>query len=137
MDFEFVIPKRPVSLQTRKRNSLNNWKSYVRSEVAKSWKDDIVRHVALHLTLIFLYDTAPLDIDNIVKPIQDALVGLVYEDDALITDVSAHRRHVLSLYSADGVYPVKYPELLIRAILAQRECVYVRIRNRRLLEDYL
>jgi crossover junction endodeoxyribonuclease RusA len=137
MDFEFVIPKRPVSLQTRKHNSLNNWKNYVRSEVIKTWQGDMVKDANLHLTLVFLYDTAPLDLDNIVKPIQDALVGLVYEDDALITDISAHRRRGLSLYREDGNYPAKYPDMLIRAIMSQQECVYVRLRDRGLLEDYL
>ncbi|MBV9499830.1 MAG: RusA family crossover junction endodeoxyribonuclease, partial [Acidobacteriaceae bacterium] len=46
----------------------------------------------LHLTLVYLCDVAPPDTDNIVKPIQDALVGLIFSDDALIADVESHRR---------------------------------------------
>ena len=33
------------------------------------------------LTVLYFYDEAALDIDNILKPIQDALVGIVLEDD--------------------------------------------------------
>ena len=132
MDFEFIIPKRPVSSQTRKRNSLNNWKTYVRTEVAKTWKGDPQLNINIHLTLIYLYDTDPVDIDNIVKPIQDALIGLVYGDDVLVTDISAHRRLLSGTFDL-----AKCPKLLIQAILSGNECVYVRIQEAGLLEDYL
>jgi crossover junction endodeoxyribonuclease RusA len=92
VNFEFIIPKRPVSSQTRKRGSLNAWKSFVRTEAAKHWVNPPVTGISLCLTLVYLYNLDPVDVDNIVKPIQDALVGLVYDDDVLITDVSAHRR---------------------------------------------
>jgi crossover junction endodeoxyribonuclease RusA len=132
MDFEFLIPKRPVSSQTRKRGSLNAWKNYVRGEAAKTWQGEPRVDINLHLTLIYLCDTDPVDIDNIVKPIQDALIGLIYGDDVLITDVSAHRR----LFSGLRVSP-KYSELLLQAIVLGKECVYVRLQRAGLLEDYL
>jgi crossover junction endodeoxyribonuclease RusA len=137
MDFEFLIPKRPVSLQTDKRDSLKNWKKYVQTEAMKTWQAEFTRDLGLSLTLVYFYNKDPLDIDNIIKPIQDALVGLVYEDDGLITDISAHRRHVSALYRNDDNYPAKYSALLVRAILSQNECVYVRVRDSALLENYL
>jgi Holliday junction resolvase RusA-like endonuclease len=36
---------------------------------------------------IYLYDEVVLDADNIIKPIQDALIGLAFLDDALVTDI--------------------------------------------------
>jgi crossover junction endodeoxyribonuclease RusA len=137
MNFEFIIPKRPVSSQTKKRNSLNRWKNYVRAEAEKHWQGELSKDVALHLTLGFFYKEDILDVDNIVKPIQDALVGLVYEDDALITDLLAHRHRVSALYREEESYPVKYSDVLIRAILLQSECVYVRVQDAGLLEGYL
>lgn len=137
MNFEFIIPKRPVSSQTDKRNSLNNWKKYVQAEAAKTWQGEFTRDLGLSLTLVYFYNKDPLDIDNIIKPIQDALVGIVYEDDALITDISAHRRHVSALYRNDDAYPTTYSDLLIRAILFQHECVYVRVQESKLVENYL
>lgn len=132
MNFEFIIPKRPVSSQTRKRGSLNAWKNYVRAEAAKHWKDDPVTGINLCLTLVYLHKTDHVDIDNIVKSNQDALIGLLYDDDVLITDVSAHRR------TFSGTFDVaKYPERLIEAILLGNECVYVRVQRAGLLEDYL
>jgi crossover junction endodeoxyribonuclease RusA len=132
MDFEFIIPKRPVSSQTKKRNSLNKWKSYVRAEAKKTRQGEPQTGINIHLTLIYLCDTEPVDTDNIVKPIQDALIGLVYGDDALVTDVSAHRRPLSGTFDVS-----KCPELLIQAILTGDECVYVRVRRAKVLEDYL
>ena len=77
MQFDFLIPKRPVSLQTRQRSKLQNWQAFVRAEALKTWVGNPYSG-NIHLTLVYLYDTDPVDTDNIIKPIQDALIGLVY-----------------------------------------------------------
>lgn len=77
MQFEFLIPKRPVSLQTKNKKNLQGWKSFVQAEAAKTWIGKISSGIDIHLTLVYLYDSDPVDTDNIIKPIQDALVGLV------------------------------------------------------------
>ena len=86
----------------------------------------------LHLTLVYLFDEAPPDTDNIVKPIQDALVGLVFSDDALVADVESHRR------SLNGAYDLTYlPPLVTAGIFSGRECVYVRVSTSLPLEEYI
>ncbi len=86
----------------------------------------------MHLTLVYLCDDTPVDVDNIIKPIQDALIGLVYEDDLLIADVESHRRPL-----ADAFDITNYPPLLVKGILSGKECVYVRVSNSQPLENYL
>ena len=54
MYFDFLIPKRPVSLQTRKTANLQAWKQYVRNEAAKIWTGQILSGKDLQLTLISL-----------------------------------------------------------------------------------
>lgn len=44
------------------------------------------------LKVTYFYDTVSLDVDNIVKPIQDALVGLVYIDDGQVSDILSRKR---------------------------------------------
>lgn len=131
MQFEFLIPKRPVSLQTRQRSKLQNWQEFVRAEASKTWVGTAYSE-NVQLTLVYLYDTDPVDTDNIIKPIQDALIGLVYEDDSLVTDVDAHRRSLSDTFDADLC-----PLLLLRGIISGNECVYVRIRLAKTLESYL
>lgn len=62
------------------------------------------------------------DINNFVKPVQDALCGVVYADDVLIRDVAAHLR-LFGDFRAVGQLPAK----LADAVLDGRECVYVAI----------
>lgn len=44
------------------------------------------------LRIIYFYDEINIDVDNIIKPIQDALKGLVYIDDEQIIDILASKR---------------------------------------------
>ena len=132
MQFEFLIPKRPVSLQTKNKKNLQGWKSFVQAEAAKTWTDKISSGVDMHLTLVYLYDSDPVDTDNIIKPIQDALVGLVYDDDLLITDVESHRRPL------SGTFDVALcPDLLLHGLGLSHEFVYVKVCYAESLESYL
>ena len=46
------------------------------------------------LTVTCFYRAADFDVDNIVKPIQDALIELVYFDDSQVTDVLSRKRNL-------------------------------------------
>ena len=81
---------------------------------------------------MYLCDDSPPDTDNIIKPIQDALVGLIYEDDSLIADVDSHRR-----FLSDPLDLTSLPSLLVDGALIGKECVYVRVSRSKSLESYL
>ena len=133
MEFEFLISKRPVSLQTKNRANLQNWKRFVRTEAERIWGTKPAPGEAnLHLTLVYLCGDAPVDIDNIIKPIQDALIGLVYDDDKLVCDVQGHRRHLQGTFD-----PIKLPALVMQGVLEGQECVYVRVVESVDLEELL
>ena len=40
----------------------------------------------------YYYDWAPLDVDNMAKPILDALKGVVYSDDDQVSDLISRKR---------------------------------------------
>ena len=130
---EFVIPRRPISLQIRNRSRLREWKEYVADVARELWtKGCPVSVDNLSLTLVYLSDEAPLDVDNIIKPIQDALVGLVLQDDALVCDVRSHRR------MRTGTFDVaRLPVTMLEALNLESECVYVRVGLAPDLEDVL
>ena len=48
------------------------------------------------LTITYFYDSVSMDVDNIPKPISDALKGLVYLDDEQVTDVLCRKRNLNS-----------------------------------------
>lgn len=85
---EFHVPGTPVSLQGSSR-SKERWKKVV-EEAARKRRQDTVeipfldgRSLAL---TIYYFPSEPMvgDIDNIVKPIVDALKGVAYLDDHVI-----------------------------------------------------
>ena len=48
------------------------------------------------LTITYFYEDVLMDIDNLTKPISDALKGLVYLDDEQVTDVLCRKRNLNS-----------------------------------------
>ena len=102
-------------------------------EAAKAWTRSPLSGTDVHLSMVYLCDpSTPVDTDNIVKPIQDALIGLVYLDDLLVTDVEAHRRPLVGTFDI-----TKFPSLLLAGLLSGDECVFVRVSEASDLEDYL
>lgn len=104
LPIEFVVQGVPVSLQTRNRSSLATWKGTVATIAAQHWNADPLSE-DIELRIVFYYDDSPPDVDNIVKPIQDALVGVVYEDDGQVTDVHSSLRSLNGAYRVRGLTP--------------------------------
>jgi crossover junction endodeoxyribonuclease RusA len=119
--FEFLIRSRPVSQQARRSRRKEVWKDFVRREAERSWGPvHVPADGPVCVTLIYLYDEVALDVDNILKPIQDALVGLVFPDDSLITDVIIRRRELRGTFDLTRVSSV-----LVEGFEYGNEFVYV------------
>jgi Holliday junction resolvase RusA-like endonuclease len=121
--FEFIIHGRPVSQQARRKQRLKDWISYVRGEAEKYWTAGHTQADGpIRITIAFFFDEVALDADNVVKPIQDALKGLAYEDDSLISDVVCRRRNLRGTFRLDEL-----PGTLTAGFEVGGEFVYVRI----------
>lgn len=95
LPFEFIVDGPPVSQQTRRRERLRLWKEEVRQEAERYWSlGDFPVSGYIMLRVTYFYDGVGMDVDNIVKPIQDALIGLVYFDDSQVTDVLSRKRNL-------------------------------------------
>ena len=67
--------------------------------------------------------TADLDTDNIIKPIQDALTEILYDDDETVVDVCARK---INLYRLPTILSV--PDKLLRALEdLSSDFVFVRV----------
>lgn len=91
--FEFTVTGRPVSHQTANRRALADWQRLVRAAAAARWGDRPAVASPLRITVVYYHGaaTAGLDVDNLLKPIQDALTGLVYDDDGQVTDAAVRK----------------------------------------------
>ena len=104
--FHFAIGGPPVSAQTKSRRRLQAWKQSVQlAAQAKipAGENPMICDVAVRIT--YFYETAAPDVDNIIKPIQDALVGVVYQDDSQVTDTSSRKRKIDGAFRIRGVEP--------------------------------
>lgn len=102
--FEFIIDGPPVSQQTRRRERLRDWKTAVRQESEKYWLPEQKAATGLvMLQITYFYDSVLIDVDNIVKPIQDAIIGLAYIDDDQVTDVLARKRNLSGSFKVENM----------------------------------
>jgi len=133
LPFDFLVRGTPISLQGNS-SARRNWKDAVHEQASKTWVGNPYKEESLHFTLVHLCDEIGEypDIDNIIKPIQDALIGLIYDDDGSIISVDAHRRSFLGTFDI-----IRCPRLFIEGVGLRTECVYVRIAQAKSLEDYL
>lgn len=120
--FEFIVPRRPVSHQAKDRHHKQQWRDFVYGRAFQKWKGTPVSDEALRFTLVYLCEEDPPDINNIIKPVQDALIGLVYSDDSLIVDIQGHLRMADEIIDIIGL-----PPLLQDAVINGTDCLYVRV----------
>lgn len=123
--FECTVEGPPVSAQTANRDNHGLWKRRVRAAAKRVW-DLRRRPLAEPLRIIVTYyhegPEIRLDNDNMVKPIQDALNGLVYEDDCLITDTELRKTCVDGKFKLRGL-----SEVLAQAFVRGSEFVHIRV----------
>lgn len=104
--FEFTIDGPPVSHQARNRSRLAAWKAQVRRAAEAAWVyGDPPTRDEVCVRITYFYDSEPPDVDNIIKPIQDALNGLVYDDDAQVSDTSSRKSKIGGAFRIKGVSP--------------------------------
>ncbi|HSU14639.1 RusA family crossover junction endodeoxyribonuclease [Longimicrobium sp.] len=132
--YEFVIPGRPASVHARNREAYRDWQVNVERAANRVSPGTFpFTGFDARLTIVFVSGVrSPIDVDNVIKPIQDALVGVFYGDDEMVSDVAAHRRTW-----ADEVPDEGLPDLLRKAWKTKEDCVYVRVQKTARLRDLL
>lgn len=103
LPFEFTVPGPPVSHQSRNKGLLEDWRQLVRAAAAERWGSTSPVTVNLKIAVSYYHEgkSVRIDNDNMLKPVQDALIGLVYTDDKLITDAFVRKT------SIDGLFRIR------------------------------
>ena len=121
--FEFCVPGRPVSAQAENRILLQNWKAKVNAAARTSWpanRQTLSGDVELRVT--HYSERRIADRDNLLKPIQDALQGLVYGNDRQIKDSTSNWRNI------NGRFTIRHVSLpLAIAFSVGEEFLHIRI----------
>ena len=90
--FEFTVKGPPVSQQARRRRRVRRWTQDVQVAAKQYWDSESLFTGEIEVTITYFFENVDLDLDNIPKPILDALKGLVYNDDSQITDLICRKR---------------------------------------------
>ena len=120
--FEFAIDGPPVSQQTRRRDRLRAWVQEVHEAAKRGWRGTSPFDGMLLVNITYIFDTVDLDIDNICKPILDAMKDLIYVDDIQIVDLNCRKRHYSQGYDA-----VNSSDLFDNMIERYTEFTHVRV----------
>lgn len=120
--FEFTITGPPLSQQA-KASSRQRWKAAVAAAATAALPNGIQptrEEVALSIT--YYYDGDPPDVDNIIKPIQDALIGVVYIDDSQVVRAQSSRTRI------DGSFTIRGASALLLTAFSKRDAfVYITV----------
>ncbi|WP_334816334.1 RusA family crossover junction endodeoxyribonuclease [Nostoc sp.] len=79
-------------------------KKQLRQEAEKYWSSEQKTDPGLvMLQITYFYDSVQIDIDNIVKPIQDAIIGLAYVDDQQVSDLLVRKRNLSGNFKVENM----------------------------------
>jgi len=110
---EFIVVGTPVSQQAHNREALRSWRAEIQAVAQNTVPDDetpVVDSVEIHVVYYHDKDAAHLpDEDNMLKPIQDALQGIVYVNDSQVSDGTCRKRDL------DGSFKVRH----LRPVVAE------------------
>jgi crossover junction endodeoxyribonuclease RusA len=107
LPIEFIIEGPPVSLQTKNRRRLRQWKADLAAAAASRIPPGSApTQIEVEIKITYFYEGSTPDIDNIIKPIQDALVGLVYIDDDQVAETGSRKKEINGAYKIRGASSV-------------------------------
>ena len=126
LPFDISILGIPISSQTSSRNGKKKKRIYkdrifnqAKSKLAEDFKL-ITENVKLKL--VYFYDeSTDLDADNIIKPIQDALEGVIYANDNQVVSIECKKKNLNGNYRMRGVIT----EELFKGFSSDEEFVYI------------
>jgi Holliday junction resolvase RusA-like endonuclease len=125
---EFVVVGPPISNQqsTKKgKANLATWSATVAGAAQNQWAKPVLLGELKGVIINSYSGNAPtVDVDNMSKPIFDAMETIVYSKDRQITQAEISHLKIGFPYSIVGV-----SKLLVNALQAGQQFVYVRVED--------
>lgn len=121
---EFIVRGTPVSQQVKRAASRTAWKERVkRASGAVLPEGHFTSDRPMAVTLFYFPGTEmPGDIDNIIKPVLDALCHHVYDDDRQVERVWVQKFEPGRMFQFD-----KPSKVLSNAVLGDKPLLFVRV----------
>jgi crossover junction endodeoxyribonuclease RusA len=105
--FDICVHGIPISAQTKHRAQLQTWREQVRSACRELWPvERAILTGPVRLSVTYYGEHKGPDLDNLVKPIQDALQQVVYGNDRQVIGFSARFEDIDERFAARYMSPV-------------------------------
>lgn len=122
--FDFTVSGIPISAQAKSPKARASWKRSVATAALVQGEDaQPAATDEVSATIIYFYEgDADIDVDNIAKPILDALSGIAYIDDSQVTQVTIRKTPLTA-----GLLVNSPPPTLAAALEIEADFVYIRV----------
>ena len=121
---EFTVPGIPRSPRAK---SASNWQTSVADSARRMLPIDwVILATPVSIVIIYFHrgEASGIDVDNMSKPILDAIEGIVILDDQLVEQLTSRRTQ---LY--DGLVIQDVPPVLAEALDNERDFVLIRVED--------
>ncbi len=121
---EFIVRGTPVSLQTKRAKSKEAWKQRVQDASRDALPEGhFSTEAPISVTLFYFPATVMQgDVDNIVKPILDALSKHIYNDDSQVERIWVQK------FEPDRIFQFNRPsKILSDALSGEKPLVFIRL----------
>ena len=120
--FELIMEQAPVSSQTRRRQRFHEWRQDLARAARLVWGTEDPVAIPVSVTITYFFDDTPVDVDNLPKPILDALKGLVFRDDSQVYDLFCRKRN-----RADNLRIERPSQGLLDALDNSRQVLHIKV----------
>jgi crossover junction endodeoxyribonuclease RusA len=120
LPIRFTVAGVPVSQQCRRAATKLRWKSAVKGAALNAISADATPKPLRAEIFYFYLQGGRIDLDNIAKPICDALKKIIYTDDGQIHDL-----HLRKIDLLGNFHLPETPGVLARAIQKSEDFVYL------------
>jgi Holliday junction resolvase RusA-like endonuclease len=109
LPFDFVIIGKPVPHRSSDKTALKAWRERVKETAQFCWGGRSPLTDKLHVKITHFYDAPSgnvgenLDSERVIKPVLDALNGVIYEDDYQIAELDNRRRNLNGSFRVRGM----------------------------------
>jgi len=131
LPIEFTFEGPPLSLQSKSSTRKRAYKARVEAAARAALPTGYTPVTGqVNIVITYYYEGDTPDIDNIIKPIQDSLNGVIYNDDNQIADTRSRKKEI------DSSYRVRNASLpILQAFSNGSEFVHVKIDNHVVTQD--
>ena len=124
-EYWLLIPGKPASCRARSKGAkarLTNYKKTVSSTALQIF--NIPLHGGVDVYLYHFHKGTDIDLDNIQKPILDALTGIAYNDDKQVETLNSKRVNLTASTTLSNVTSALIP----KALTDKKECVIIGVK---------